>query len=542
MDVQTIDEFHRLISKRLFSKKCKTSSPSEKKILFLGNQTTKLMESVVSGILCSLDCCVSISHGPYDDSLSSLPNEETDLCILVYDVQRSKLKGQAFVDWFDSALQKISIQYNCHVIGAPLGGDIWLDPTKFQSLSQLEHGIHIFVPDGCNSNWSYETLLHESLNIPRERVFSYAIEMTNSYISSALGIDIRLILCDLDNTLYEGVLGEDGIEELSLSHANYQLQEDLVEQIQKGIPVYFITKNDPQDVVLLFRDRVDFPLHKLKDLLMVRASWNEKSNVIDELIIQANLDPANCLFIDDNFYELNKVQNVLQKIRVWHFFGQYKEILRLKNFPGVNKLRTDNEATIRIQDIEARKKRSLNQIESTPIKTLAKLNTKIDLEVDVRGKIPRIVELLHKTNQFNCRLKRSTLSEIESGLTNQSLHLVSATVSDDLSESGTIFAMVVNDEEIIELVISCRALGRGLEDILVCSAIAALNSRYPKDEYRLNFVKGPRNEPAENWWNSFGGREFEVLNRNFAEVVFHEASESLSISIVYGGGESGQFD
>ncbi|MEG7382016.1 HAD-IIIC family phosphatase, partial [Bacillus subtilis] len=114
------------------------------------------------------------------------------------------------------------------------------------------------------------------------------------------------MIVDLDNTLYKGVLGEDGVQGVELTQGHIVLQRHLKLFSQQGLFLGIASKNDEIDVRKLLEERVDFVL-KPDDFAYIKASWNDKAESIQEIADLLNIHSSSLLFIDDNLGEIVSV-------------------------------------------------------------------------------------------------------------------------------------------------------------------------------------------------------------------------------------------
>ena len=128
-----------------------------------------------------------------------------------------------------------------------------------------------------------------------------------NYIPACLKTPIKAVVFDLDNTLYKGVLGEDGINGIELSEGHRKLQEKVVALSKQGFFICIASKNNEEDVVEMFKKRDDFPL-KLEHITKLCVSWNSKADSIKEIQKFLNIGISDMLFVDDNIGELATVK------------------------------------------------------------------------------------------------------------------------------------------------------------------------------------------------------------------------------------------
>jgi FkbH-like protein len=318
---------------------------------------------------------------------------------------------------------------------------------------------------------------------------------------------IKAIIVDLDNTLYSGVLGEDEIDHIILTEDHSKLQQALVDLSKQGIFICVVSKNDLSDVEALFDIRTDFPL-KRNMVTKVCASWAPKSKSIREIIRFINIHEENVLFIDDNIGEIIEVLSVFPSIKIIQALSDAKITKQiLENFPGLFRLTEMTEDALRKDDVRANEKREQLKQSLSPGEYIKSLNMILTYKINNSHDVPRIAELANKTNQFIFSYRRYTVAEISEYMKQNICAVISIFLKDDLSDSGLIGACVVikNDKTAVldEFFVSCRALGRGIDDIIVLQAIKLAMMRIAVNKLKVNFCIGERNTPAELFVNKY---------------------------------------
>jgi FkbH-like protein len=314
----------------------------------------------------------------------------------------------------------------------------------------------------------------------------------------------KAIILDLDNTLYQGVLGEDGRDGVKLSPAHAELHRQLIEYRKRGLFLALASKNQLDDVKAMFESRTDFPL-KWAHFSAHAISWHPKSRSIETIAEQLRVGYDSLIFIDDNPSELFDVSRSLPQVSLVHAQEDAAHTGRALEFtPGLWRPRQTPEDSKRLADLAANDIRSkVAASASTPESYLAALETKVAHYINFVGHTERIADLSKKTNQFNAALRRFSETQINSFLKEANFSLVTATLDDKLSSSGIICAVIAHFSNatifIDEICISCRALGRGLENTLIFGAVKAARFFSDCEKVFVRFEPGPRNEPAKSW-------------------------------------------
>ncbi|MFS0723259.1 HAD-IIIC family phosphatase [Paenibacillus sp. 1P07SE] len=336
-------------------------------------------------------------------------------------------------------------------------------------------------------------------------------------LPSALQPRLKALALDLDDTLYRGVLGEDGADGVVLTEGHAALQRLLSRLRESGMLLTICSRNEEADVRELFEHRADFPL-RWTDFAATAANWRSKPDNLNELARQLNIDPSAILFIDDNPAELLKMAAHQPDVRLLRAESEGGQTLdKLAYYPGLYQLRPDGEAASRTTDIKANQQRELmRQGAKDQLSYLASLKMVVRLHVNERAHAARLYDMSQKTNQFNLALRRITEQEALEMMDPGRYITVTAALSDQLSDSGIIGALVcrIGDREarLVETVFSCRALGRGVESLVLARTLELLAAREVK-WLIIDSCEGPRNAPARAWASSLGqaaGGKYEV--------------------------------
>ncbi len=307
---------------------------------------------------------------------------------------------------------------------------------------------------------------------------------------------LKAIVLDLDNTLYAGVLGEDGITNLI---PNNNLQQQLKDLKERGFMLCIASKNEESDVKQMFQQRTDFVL-QWSDFTTTQINWNQKAENLLKIAKQLNIGIDAMLFVDDNPAE---IQNV-EATGVNTILATDNVCTILKYYPGLLKFNVSDEDLLRSKDIQANAERTAMIQTLSPKEYFEKLGIKLEYNINNVNQIPRIVELLGKTNQFILSYARCKETTIQEFMLQPDKCVITIHMSDNLSDSGIIAIFVAHNESdalvVDELTVSCRALGRNLENVML-PYLFVLAQEYlnTKQTAHIKYQHGERNMPAMNW-------------------------------------------
>ncbi|MBU1378789.1 MAG: HAD-IIIC family phosphatase [Alphaproteobacteria bacterium] len=455
--------------------------------------------------------------GEYDDSLN-LPDEPYDAALVWLDFSRyGRLDDDELGPWLAGRLAALRAHAGGPLVVAnsPDGGDRatrlnaaiddWATRTPAAAVLRLDRiagelGARAFSEDRAAVTG---TRYGDPLCLEAARTLVFDV------LAPFHAAPIKALAVDLDNTLYSGVLGEDGPDGVGLTEGHAALQREIDRLASQGVLVSIVSKNEPADVQALFAARADFPLRPDR-IASWRVGWGEKSDGVRAAAAQFNIAPDAFLLIDDNVGELVQVGSRHPGLRLLHAGGEAADTVRaLTRYPGLP--RAGQAFAGRAADLAANAERAA-MAESAPDEEayLAALKAELTFALDPVEDRVRLTELSRKTNQFNLALRRLDEVEVDRYLTQSDRCVVHIRLADRLADSGSVAVLFGRRADgvliVDELCISCRALGRKLEDVMVTEAVRGAMRRLGADGLAFDYRIGPRNQPAVDWLAGFVGQ------------------------------------
>lgn len=324
------------------------------------------------------------------------------------------------------------------------------------------------------------------------------------WLPASVAPRLKALALDLDHTLYAGVLGEDGVQGVTLTEGHRQLQATLVALRARGLFLAVVSRNERADVDALFAARDDFAL-KAEHISAWGVSWGAKSEAIAAIAAQLRIGVDAVLFVDDNPGELAAVSAALPTVKTLHAAPEGALTARALGLaPGLFAWRVSREDQLRAADLAASEaRRALETPELDRETYLASLGVKLTFAVPQGEALARVHELSNKTNQFNLGMARLSAAEVSHRAGSAEAGFVTVSLEDRLSDSGVIAVVGARREGetlvVDEVCISCRAMGRDLEDLIVGESVAHLATRLGAAGVRYRWRRGPRNGPALHW-------------------------------------------
>ncbi|MCI5579343.1 MAG: HAD-IIIC family phosphatase [Oscillospiraceae bacterium] len=303
--------------------------------------------------------------------------------------------------------------------------------------------------------------------------FAYSL---SNIICSVMGRNKKVLALDLDNTLWGGVIGDDGqsgIEigsETSEGQSYLRLQKYIKAHKELGILLTVCSKNDPENAL----EGLNHPDGVLKpsDFALIKANWNEKSANLEETAQELNLLPESFVFVDDNPVECDIVKAQLPEVTVINFENP-EECIR-----AIDKCGYFEVTNLSADDAKRGEMYAANAQRAAAEKKFASYDDFLkSLEMHaVIGEfdpvhIPRITQLTNKSNQFNCTTKRYTQAEMESVAASPDYIRLCGRLTDKFGDNGIVSVVIAKKQETklhIDLwLMSCRVLKRGMEFAMI---------------------------------------------------------------------------
>lgn len=300
----------------------------------------------------------------------------------------------------------------------------------------------------------------------------------------------KLLILDLDNTLWGGVIGEDGYNGIQIDNsypgnAYLYIQKKIKELSSQGIILAICSKNNIDDVKEAFEMNNNMHL-KIDDFSLIKANWEEKSLNIKNIISEINVGEDACVFIDDNPLERDMVKNSFPNLVVPEFplkqydIPQFIDTVSFKYFSSKKLINEDRDKKIQYQiKIQAQNDR-LNS--SSKDEFLKNLGLEGIIYSDLEPHISRISQMTQKTNQFNLTTKRHDENEIKT-IIESGNYVFPLQVKDKYGDHG-ITALIITEQtskpdevDITNFLMSCRILGREIEYEFLKWCLSFLHSK-----------------------------------------------------------------
>ncbi len=340
----------------------------------------------------------------------------------------------------------------------------------------------------------------------------------NSLTNSVFGLTKKVLVLDLDNTLWGGVIGEDGIDGIRLSEDGIgkvyrDFQEEILRLKSLGIILAISSKNNEADAKEAF-DNHNMMLLKFDDFAVKKINWNNKSDNIRDIAKELNIGLDSIVFIDDNPVEREFVKESIPELSVPVF---PLEIFMLKDW-FINDVVYEYFPKISLTDEDIDKtnqyERNVKRVEqkSTFLNINDYINTldiKIKINLNDKNNISRISQLTQKTNQFNLSTKRYSESEIENFMNDNTKFVFSTVYEDKFGNEGVVSVLIAELTSqtsicIDTFLMSCRVIGRNVEKTILKKTIDVLLKKHRIDTVNMIFNPTKKNILAQEFYKKCG--------------------------------------
>jgi FkbH-like protein len=345
-------------------------------------------------------------------------------------------------------------------------------------------------------------------------VFQRAAEEIRAALRGITGKARKLIILDLDDTLWGGIVGDLGWEKIILGghdpigEAYIDFQRGLKALTNRGILLGIVSKNEETTAIEAINKHTEMFL-TLNDFAGWKINWKDKAQNIIDLVAELNLGLDSAVFIDDNPVERSRVKTTLPEVLVpeWPkdpiFYKQTLLGLRCFDAPSIS--REDSSRTKMYAS--ERKRRTMEVNLGSMEEWLQSLEITVKVERLSKGNLPRTTQLLNKTNQMNLSTRRMTEPELYTWAKKPGHELWTFRVSDKFGDSGLTGIISLKSEndrgKIVDFVLSCRVMGRGVEETMLHAVITRARA-LDLNQLFAEFIPTDRNQPCLEFWKKSG--------------------------------------
>lgn len=518
-----------------------------------------------------------VTLGGFDNLVQdSYQADDQQLVVVMYDIVGVLMKREEFVENLsDSQIEQLIadilaeydlINNNLHATPAVVWNTVTsavvnLNPTAETKLKFIVDRINAYFADNKPKNVTLinlnDILLQVGIENAVDRRMLYSSKIPYSFVfwkyyASCLASIVfrftgklkKVLVFDCDNTLWKGILGEDGLSGIDMNaHSKVGQIFNSVQQIAKwlsghGVIVGLCSKNNLNDVQEVLDKHPDMVLRD-ENIVIKKVNWNDKASNLREIAIELNVGIDSIVFVDDSEFEISLVNDQLPQVKTFQVpsnLEQYPRYLLtlINQYFYITEAKADLEKTsqykAQVQRVQSR------QVFGSIEDYLKSLDIRMKIKINNIEESERIAQLTQKTNQFNLTTQRYTQSQIEEFM-NQNLKykVYSISVEDKFGDMGLTGLAIVECEQAVACIdtflMSCRIMGRNIEFAFMDYIVADLRKQNIVTVNAV-YMKTPKNSPVENFYDNCGFQRLDTGDNEKKYSLVIEEYKPLDINYI----------
>lgn len=343
-------------------------------------------------------------------------------------------------------------------------------------------------------------------------------KMISPFIFSIKGKVKKALILDCDNTLWKGIVGEDGPDGIKMSSKDsngvvFEEIQYLIKSLsRKGVIIGINSKNNVEDVLDIFNNHKEMSLLR-SDLSILKINWNDKVTNLHEISNELNIGIDSIVFMDDSDFEINMVEQYLTCIKsiqvpkhLYLYPDYFRQNINLFFNNTILKEDVNRQQMYQEQVLRDQKKLQFENIEDY----IKSLELNMTFYIDNYKLVSRIAQLTQKTNQFNLTTIRYTENDISTLIEDPNSLVYAFGLKDKYGDFGitgvSIVKLFENKADINSMLMSCRVLGRNIEKKFIQLILEHLKS-LNINEVNATYLKTQKNIQVENFYNQIGFSE-----------------------------------
>lgn len=329
----------------------------------------------------------------------------------------------------------------------------------------------------------------------------------------------KLLLLDLDNTLWGGLAGENDITPIDLSEdhsglAYKNLQRVVLQMKRQGVMLGIVSKNNEKDAMQIINEHPHMVLRD-GEFVIKRINWKNKNENIISIAEELNIGLDSIVFFDDNPAERQLIKEFLPQVEVPDFperpenladamIGIWKQYFNRAVITEEDQSKTEQyAANVKREELKHNSESFEEYLEGLNIVLIRK---------NANKNVERILQLLNKTNQFNCTTKRHTINDVQGMIDSPDYEVFAYQAEDRFGDNGIIAAVILNLQGetpvIDEFVMSCRVMGKNIEYAIIDDIEEELMDKGYSSVIG-KYEESPKNMPVSDLYERLG---YEIIN------------------------------
>lgn len=340
----------------------------------------------------------------------------------------------------------------------------------------------------------------------------YFADEIMSFVKPFVGKNKKCIVLDLDNTLWGGIIGEDGFDGIKLGNspsgiAFVEFQKYLLSLNKRGIILAINSKNNKLDAMKVIKEHPNMIL-KEENFATFQINWNDKVTNMKEIARELNIGLDSIVFFDDDKINREIMKKAIPEVYTVDLPDEASNyVSALQKINDFNVLKITDEDQKRAKTYSEQRKRN----EFAKTRNLEEFLKDLEIQIDIKPAdsftIPRISQLTLKTNQFNLTTKRYQESEIKQFVNDEKFIVNSVNVKDKFGDNGitSVFIIKKNFNEWIldTFLLSCRVMGRDVEKAIM-SFILSEAKKHDISVVKGQFIQTEKNHPSSSFFLDCG--------------------------------------
>jgi FkbH-like protein len=365
-----------------------------------------------------------------------------------------------------------------------------------------------------------------------QNLFEKAAAEMKAVMRGSLGQAKKVIVCDLDNTLWGGVVGDDGPQDIKLGAPDPlgecfgSFQKVLKGLAARGILLAICSKNDEKLALSVIEEHPAMVLRK-SDFVSWRINWENKAENLVSMAEELNLGLDSFVFLDDSPQERDQVRQLLPQVftpDLPQSPSEFAAFLSALNCFETSSLGKEDFERTQMYQAE-RGRNEARDVSGDVDSWLSSLQIEVKATHLRRENLPRAVQLLNKTNQFNLSLRRLDEKSFWDWAESPSNSIYTFNVSDRFGDLGLVglagLSIQGGEAQITDFVMSCRVMGKKVEEALLGYTVARAKAS-GADRVLASPVDGPRNEPARVFFAAkSSGTDMAVIDPQQVTIPSH---------------------
>ena len=352
----------------------------------------------------------------------------------------------------------------------------------------------------------------------------------------------KAVIFDCDNTLWKGILGEEGIDGIDMSEHSkiggiyHQVQNMAVWLSKHGVLIGLCSKNNPEDVADVIERHPEMAL-KNENIVISQVNWDDKASNLRAIAETLNIGLDSLVFVDDSDFEINLIKEQLPQVlcmqvpeAIYDYPAKLSEIINTYFYFSNSKADLDKTNQYKQQAERTKQKSKFTDI----TEYLRSLEMEVTFGVDKAEEAERVAQLTQKTNQLNVCTTRYTQAQIEAIKKSPSQSYISLSVKDKFGDSGLTGVAIVSYADgkgrIDDFLMSCRVMGRNIEYAFVDYMMSFLIGHGCK-MVEAQYLPTQKNKPVSDFFEKCG---FPVILENEgAKKYAMKVDDYKNTNIVY---------